>query len=141
MGRPAPVGVNPEQRGGDQSGCAVAAQGSTMNLIVFSTLVGAPFAMLGLSTPVAPQRHCVFIIHPQITPDIFRAREGQIVFPDRPTEYPCSYAKSRTGTVIAFENQIGWRFVVRIGKDDEGTWSASKDGDKVSGHVMAPFGD
>jgi len=112
-----------------------------MNFIVFSTLLGAPLAMLGLSSPVAPQRDCIFVIHPQITAETFKSREGQIVFPDRPTEYPCSYVKDSNATVIRFENQIGWRFVVRIGKDDEGTWSASKGAETVSGEAVAPFGD
>jgi hypothetical protein len=112
-----------------------------MNFIVFSTMLGAPLAMLGLSTPVAPQRHCVFVIHPQITAAVFKSREGQIVFPDRPTEYPCSYAKDRGASVIRFENQTGWRFVVRVGKNDEGTWVASKDAETVSGRAVAPFGN
>jgi len=112
-----------------------------MNFIVFSTMLGAPLAMLGLSTPVAPQRHCVFVIHPQITSEVFKSREGQIVFPDRPTEYACSYLKDGKTTVIRFENQTGWRFVVRIGKNDEGTWAASKDAEMVSGRTVAPFGD
>ena len=112
-----------------------------MNMIVLTTLAGAPLAMLGLSTPVTPQRHCIFMLHPQINTETFRSREGQVVFPDRPTEYPCSYAKSRSGTVVAFKNQNGWRFVVRIAADDEGTWSASKDAETISGHAVAPFGD
>jgi len=57
-----------------------------MDFIVLSTALGAPLAMLGLSSPVAPERHCIFMVHPQITTEIFKSREGQIVFPDRPTE-------------------------------------------------------
>jgi hypothetical protein len=112
-----------------------------MNFIVLSTALGAPLAMLGLSSPVAPERHCVFMLHPQITADVFKGREGQIVFPDRPTEYPCRYDKNRNGTVIEFKNQNDWRFVVRIGADDEGTWSASKEAETVGGRAVAPFGD
>jgi len=112
-----------------------------MYFIVLSTMLGAPLAMLGLSSPVAPQRSCVFMIHPQITPEVFKSREGQIVFPDRPTEYPCSYVKDHGATVIRFDNQVGWRFVVRIGKGDAGTWTASKDAETVSGRAVAPFGE
>jgi hypothetical protein len=112
-----------------------------MNLIVFKTLAGVPLAILGLSTPVAPQRDCIFMVHPQIEASTFRSKEGQIIFPDRPTEYPCSYAKKKGDTVVAFTNQNGWRFVVRIPRDAEGTWSASKDTATISGQAIAPFGD
>ena len=112
-----------------------------MNFIVFSTLAGAPLAMLGLSTPVAPHRDCIFMIHPLITSATFKSREGLVVFPDRPTEYPCSYMKSKSGTVIAFTNQTGWRFVVQVARNNEGTWSASKDAEVISGQAVAPFGD
>jgi hypothetical protein len=112
-----------------------------MHMIVFSTLVGAPLAMLGLSSPEVPQRSCVFVVHPQITSETFKGKEGQIVFPDRPTEYPCSYAKTKAGTIVAFTNQNGWRFVVRLARDNEGTWSAARDADSVSGRAVAPFGD
>ncbi|HEY2135985.1 MAG TPA: hypothetical protein VGH49_08860 [Xanthobacteraceae bacterium] len=111
-----------------------------MYFIVFSTMVGAPLAMLGLSTPVAPQRQCVFVLHPEVTAETAKGREAQIVFPDRPTEYPCSYAKDRHATKVQFENQNGWRFVIRIDKNDEGTWSASRQGETVSGQALAPFG-
>jgi len=112
-----------------------------MHMIVFSTLVGAPLAMLGLSSPEVPQRSCIFIIHPQITGEIYKGREGQIVFPDRPTEYPCSFQKSKAGTTISFTNQNGWRFVVRLARDNAGTWSAARDADSVSGRAVAPFRD
>jgi hypothetical protein len=112
-----------------------------MNMIVFNTLAGAPLAMLALSTPVAPQRDCVFVKHPQITRAILQSKESQIVLPDRPTEYPCTYQRSKTGTVIGFTNQNGWRFVIRIPRHDEGTWSAMKDADTVSGSAFAPYDD
>jgi len=112
-----------------------------MNMIVFSTLAGAPLAILGLSSPQTPQRDCLFTIHPQINVETFRSKEGQVIFPDRPTEYPCSYAKAKSGTVVEFQNQNGWRFVVRIAADNAGTWSASKDTETISGHAIAPFGD
>jgi hypothetical protein len=112
-----------------------------MDMIAFSTLAGAPLAVLLLSTPQAPQRDCVFTIHPQIETATFQGKEAQIVLPDRPTEYPCSYTKDRNGTVIAFTNQNGWRFVVRIGPKDAGTWSASKGAETVSGRAVAPLPD
>lgn len=112
-----------------------------MNMIVLMTAASAPLAMLGLSTPDGLQRNCVFMLHPRITPAVFESKEGKIVFPDRATEYPCSYSKRRGGTTISFTNQNGWRFSVRIGRDDEGTWSASLDQDTVSGRALSPFGD
>jgi len=112
-----------------------------MHMIVLSTLVGAPLAMLGLSSPEVAQRSCVFVIHPQITSETLKGREGRIVFPDRPTEYLCSFQKGRTGTVVSFTNQNGWRFVVGLARDNEGTWSAARDADSVSGRAVAPFKD
>ena len=112
-----------------------------MNMIVLMTAAGAPLAMLGLSTPVTPQRSCIFMVHPQITSSVFDSKEGKIVFPDRPTEYPCSYARTKGGADIAFTNQNGWRFEVRIGRGDEGTWKASLADDAVSGRAFSPFGD
>lgn len=111
-----------------------------MNMIVLMTAAGAPLAMLGLSTPIAPQRDCIFMIHPQITSGVFESKEGKIVFPDRPTEYPCRYAKTKSGANIAFANQNGWRFEVRIGRGDEGSWKASLADDAVSGRAFSPFG-
>ncbi|WP_206736144.1 hypothetical protein [Bradyrhizobium betae] len=96
--------------------------------------------MLGLSTPDLPQRNCIFMIHPQITSAVFTSKEGKIVFPDRPTEYPCGYARKTGGTDIAFTNQNGWRFEVRIGCGDEGSWKANLADDAVSGRAFSPFG-
>jgi hypothetical protein len=112
-----------------------------MNMIVFMTAASAPLAMLGLSTPVAPQRSCIFMRHPQLTSAAFESPEGKVVFPDKPTEYPCSYSKRRDGTAITFTNQNGWRFSVKIGKGDEGTWTASREQETVSGRAFSPFGD
>ena len=112
-----------------------------MYFIVLSTALGAPLAMLGLSNPAASERHCIFMLHPQITAEAFKGGEGQIIFPDHPTEYPCHYDKSRKGTVIEFKNQNDWRFAIRIGADDEGTWSATKAAETVGGRAVAPFGD
>jgi hypothetical protein len=95
----------------------------------------------GLSTPVAPQRSCVFMLHPQLTTAAFESNEGKVVFPDRPTEYPCSYSKRRDDTAISFTNQNGWRFSVKIGKGDEGTWTASREQESVSGRAFPPFGN
>ena len=111
-----------------------------MNMIVFMTAASAPLAMLGLSTPVA-QRSCIFMLHPQLTSAAFEGQEGKIVLPDKPTEYPCSYSKRRDGTSITFTNQNGWRFSVKIGKDDEGTWTASRAQETVSGRAFSPLGN
>jgi hypothetical protein len=112
-----------------------------MNMIVLMTAAGAPLAMLGLSTPVAPQRDCIFMIHPQITSAVFETKESKIVFPDRPTEYRCSYTRTKGGTDIAFTNQNGWRFELRIGRGDAGTWKASRADDAVSGRALSPVGN
>ena len=112
-----------------------------MNFIVMKTAIGAPLAMLLLSTPVAPQRDCIFTMHPQIPAAILHGREAQVIFPDRPVEYRCSYASSAKQTLIQFENQIGWKFVVRIGARGDGTWSASRDAEAISGDAFAPFND
>jgi hypothetical protein len=112
-----------------------------VNMIVLMTAASAPLAMLGLSTPVAPQRSCVFMLHPQITPAVFESKEGKIVFPERTTEYPCSYVKRGGVTDITFTNQNGWRFSVHIGRKDEGSWTASFEQDTVSGRALSPFGD
>src|SRR3954447_1488978 len=112
-----------------------------MNMIEFMTAAGAPLAMLGLSTPVSPQRTCIFMIHPQITSTVFESREGKIVFPDRPTEYACSYTRRRDGTAIEFTNQNGWRFSVKIARNKEGTWTARMDQEILSGQAVSPFGD
>jgi hypothetical protein len=111
-----------------------------MNLIALMTAAGAPLAMLGLSDPVAPQRSCIFMIHPQVTAAAFESKEGRIVFPDRPTEYPCSFARTKGSTEIAFTNQNGWRFELRIGRGGEGTWTARTADDSVTGRAFAPFG-
>jgi hypothetical protein len=53
----------------------------------------------------------------------------------------CSYSKGNKTTVIEFRDQNGWPFVVRIGSDDEGTWSATKDTETPSGVAIARFGE
>ena len=112
-----------------------------MNVIEFMTAAGAPLAMLALSMPAAPRRDCIFVIHPRINSAVFDSRESQVVFPDRPTEYPCSYTERPDGTEIAFTNQNGWRFSVRIASDNTGTWTARLDRETVSGRAVSSFGD
>jgi hypothetical protein len=53
----------------------------------------------------------------------------------------CAAIPRATTTVIEFRDQNGWPFVVRIGSDDEGTWSATKDTETPSGVAIAPFGE
>ena len=112
-----------------------------MNFIVLKTAIGAPLAMLMLSTPVVPERDCIFMRHPQVPAAILRGREAQVIFPDQTTEYRCSYASGVKETLIRFENQIGWKFVVRIGPRGDGTWSASREAETISGSAVAPFND
>ncbi|SEE39245.1 hypothetical protein SAMN05444161_5623 [Rhizobiales bacterium GAS191] len=109
-----------------------------MNLVVFATLKGAMIAMLGLSTPVTANRSCIFVMHPLLNLETYRGPEGRVVLPDRPTEYPCFYASGRRGTVIEFENQNGWRFEVRLGRNEEGRWSARKGAEMVTGRAFGP---
>ncbi|GLR87101.1 hypothetical protein [Bradyrhizobium iriomotense] len=109
-----------------------------MNLIVFMTAAGSYLAMLGLSDPVAPQRHCIFIIHPLINKAAFQSKEGRIVFPDRPTEYPCAYTERKDGATIAFTNQNDWHFEVRVARGNQGSWTASKGDERVSGRALYP---
>jgi hypothetical protein len=52
----------------------------------------------------------------------------------------CSYSSGNKTTVIEFRNQNRW-LVVRIGSDEEGTWSATKDTETPSGVAIAPFGE
>lgn len=109
-----------------------------MNLIVFMTSSGTYLAMLLLSQPVAPQRDCVFTLHPGMTSAAFESREGQIVFPDRPTEYRCTYTERKDGAEIAFTNQNDWHFEVRVARGNKGSWTASKGDERVSGHALYP---
>jgi hypothetical protein len=55
------------------------------------------------------------------------SREGQVILPDRPTEYSCRYTSNADGTTVTFENQNGWRFMVKLGASDEGEWTATSE--------------
>jgi hypothetical protein len=118
--------------------CRAVARKDPMSLIVFKTAVGAPLAILLLSAPDALPHGCIFTIHPAMTAADFATREGQVVFPDRPTEYRCNYASAGEETLIQFENQVGWKFVIRIGANGRGTWSAANHAETISGIALQP---
>jgi hypothetical protein len=112
-----------------------------MDMIVFDTMARMPLAVLLLSTPVAPQRDCVFTHHPQVDAATLTSKEGKIVFAQYHSEYPCHYSSTKSGTEITFVNQDGWHFTVRIKGDNEGTWSANREAETISGRAVAPFSD
>jgi hypothetical protein len=103
-----------------------------LNTVLFSTIKGAPIAFLLLSQPEAERRQCVFVVSARDVAT-YSSPEGRAILPDRPSEYPCTFRSSHSGTMIEFKNQIGWSFTVRLDTDDDGEWSASKDGERLSG--------
>jgi hypothetical protein len=107
-----------------------------LSAVLFSTLEGAPIAFLLLSQPEAEKRQCVFVV---TAPDVetHESPEGRAILPDRPREYSCLFRSSRSGTVIQFKNQIGWSFTVRLNAHGNGSWSASKGGERLSGLATA----
>jgi hypothetical protein len=107
-----------------------------MHSILFSTREGSPIAILGLSEQVAPVRDCIFVVAARDN-ETHNSREGEIVLPDRPTEYTCDFSSGPDGTMVAFANQNGWHFLVRLDAEEEGEWSATRDGETVSGHAMS----
>jgi hypothetical protein len=103
-----------------------------LDTVLFNTLKGAPIAFLLLSQPEAERRQCVFVVSARDVAT-YQSAEGRAILPDRPTEYPCTFQSSHSGTLIEFKNQIGWSFVIRLDEEDDGEWSASKDGQRLSG--------
>jgi hypothetical protein len=97
---------------------------------------GAPIAILFLSTPATAARHCIFVTAARDS-QAYNSREGEIILPDRPHEYPCRLTPDRSGTVVEFENQIGWRFNVRLDRDEDGEWTAVKGGAQLRGSARA----
>jgi hypothetical protein len=84
-----------------------------MTAILFSTLKGAPIAVLLISTPATQARQCIFSVAAQNV-ETFDSAEGQVLLPDRPVEYDCSLTTDRSGTRVQFNNQNGWHFLVRL---------------------------
>ncbi len=107
-----------------------------MNAILFATGSGSPIAVLLMSTPAESVRDGVFnvVAYEQ---EAFESREGQVILPDRPTEYACRYAESGQGVSVAFENQDGWRFWVSLDQDRHGGWAAEKNGERLTGRALA----
>jgi hypothetical protein len=103
-----------------------------MTAILFSTLKGAPIAVLLLSTPDHQGRQCIFNVAAQDAAT-FDSPEGQVLLPDRPTEYQCKLTTGPKETRVEFENQNGWHFVVRLDGDSKGRWSATKVAQSLSG--------
>lgn len=103
-----------------------------MNAIIFANLAGIPIASLLMSAPATPDRSCTFVAAP-VDRKVFDSREGQVLLPDRPSQYPCRYQADHRGIEVTFENQNGWRFQVKFGSDADGTWSAQKDGEQLEG--------
>jgi len=103
-----------------------------MTAVLFSTLKGAPIAVLLLSAPTDQGRQCIFTVaaHDAAT---FDGQEAQVLLPDRPTEYQCKLTASAKETRVEFENQNGWHFVVRLDGKNKGRWSASKALQALSG--------
>jgi hypothetical protein len=97
-----------------------------VNSILFSTAAGAPIAVLMLSQPGAAERTCVFVVAAQDI-ETFDSPEGQVLLPDPPVEYPCRVMARPEGVTIDFENQKGWRFEVRLDRNQQGHWTARKD--------------
>ncbi len=108
-----------------------------MNTLLFSTLKGAPIAVLMMAQPGAAERDCVFVTAPHAKVETLQSAEGRALLPGRPAEYRCRHTSGRNGTEIVFENQLGWRFTVRLGRDEKGRWSGEKDGARLSGEAAS----
>jgi len=109
-----------------------------MNLVVFATLKGAMIAILGMSTPVAPQRSCLVVRHALLDQDTARGPEAWIVLAGYPGEFPCAYQSSKRGTVVSFVNPDGWRFEVKLDRREAGRWWAWKGPWRLSGKAYGP---
>jgi hypothetical protein len=96
-----------------------------VNSILFSTLKGAPIAVLMLSSPATAERECVFVVAAQDI-ETFESAEGQMLLSDRPVEYPCRFTATAEGVVISFVNQKGWSFEVKLDRAEHGHWVARR---------------
>lgn len=102
------------------------------NAIILATKLGADIAALLLANPVAAERNCIFNI--AVTDSAtFNTVEAQVILPDRPTEYLCSFQSGANGTVVKFKNQNGWKFQIALDKSGSGNWTATKDNQSLSG--------
>jgi hypothetical protein len=113
--------------------------GAFMHSILFSRSNGAPIAILGLSSPIAPTRNCIFVVAARDT-ETYNSPEGQVILPDRPHEYACRYAADDNGTAVDFDNQNGWHFRVELDSDDSGSWTATKGSDALRGTAISLSG-
>ncbi len=108
-----------------------------MNTLLFSTLKGAPIAVLMLAQPGAAERDCVFVTAPHAAVETLKSDEGRALLPGRPTEYRCRTTSGRNGTEIVFENQDGWRFTVCLDRNEKGRWSGEKNGTRLAGQAAS----
>lgn len=104
-----------------------------MNTLLFSTLKGAPVAILMMAQPGAAERDCIFVTAPNAAVETLQSDVGRALLPGRPTEYRCRTTKGPNGTTIAFENQDGWRFEVRLDRRESGSWSGHKGDSTLAG--------
>ncbi len=96
-----------------------------MNSILFSTLKGAPIAVLMLSSPATAERECVFVVAAQDI-ETFESAEGRVLLADRPIEYPCRFTATTEGAVVTFVNEKGWSFEVKLDRAEHGHWVARR---------------
>ena len=107
-----------------------------MDTIVFNLRTGETVAVLSLSRPVAPTRHCIFVVAASEI-ETYRSRESEVLLPERSREYSCSYLTGAEGTIVEFENQNGWRVRVRLNADEQGEWSATNGPETLSGVAIS----
>jgi hypothetical protein len=96
-----------------------------VNSILFSTLKGAPIAVLMLSSPATAERDCVFVVAAQDI-ETFNSAEGRVMLADRPIELPCRFTATPDGVLITFVNQKGWSFEVKLDRAEQGHWVARR---------------
>ncbi len=103
-----------------------------MNTIMFSTEDGMPVALLILAESRGDHRNCVLMQAPCGANDSVHAA---ILLRGRPLEYASGYASESDGTVVAFQNEDGWRILINLDRDDEGDWLATRGNETVFGQA------
>jgi hypothetical protein len=103
-----------------------------MSTIMFSTEDGVPVALLMLAESRGTNRECVLLQPPWGANDSLHAA---ILLRGRPIEYASGYANETDGTVVAFQNQDGWRILINLDHNDEGDWLATRGSETVFGQA------